>query len=310
MTSTASPGAVGAPGQPTALNWVSVIVLGVIWGGTFTVMRVALDGYGPITVAAARASLGAVALLALVFAMRRPWPAPAPRTVLYLVVNGLVSVALPFMLLSWGQQFVPSAFAGLSLAAVPLFVLPLAHFFTDDTLSLRQVLGVLIGFSGPIVLIGPGLISAGAEGHVMAQVACFSAAVFYATASIVTRRCPPVDPIVMAAITLCVGAVVLVPAMLAIEGVPHWAGAAPGVAIVALGLLPTAFAVLLRVVTIRSAGPVFMTLVSYQVPIWAMIFGVMFLGEALPWRFFAALLLIIAGLLVSQARALHRLFFG
>ncbi|SFO85362.1 DMT family transporter [Tranquillimonas alkanivorans] len=295
--------------QPTLANWLTILALGVIWGGTFAVVSLALTGYGPLTVAAARTTLGAAALLVLMRAMGRPWPEGGRRLWLHVAAIGTLSTAVPFFLLSWGLQFVPSAFGGLAMAALPLFVLPMAHFFSDEPLSLRRAAGVVTGFAGALVLLGPGVLQvSGADLGPLGRLACLAAAVSYACASVLTRRCPPVDPIVLSALTLMVGAAVLIPVMLLVEGVPGWSGATPGLAILFLGLVPTAMAVLLRIMVIRSAGSVFMTLVNYQVPVWSMVIGWAALGEDLPWRFFAALALILAGLVVSQWGALGRLF--
>lgn len=294
--------------HPTLANWLSIGALGLIWGATFMVVAIALEGYGPITVACARTTLGAVTLLALMRVMRRPFPAFTPQMRKYLVVIGVLNTAVPFALLSWGQQFVPSAFAGISMAALPLFVLPLAHVFTDEKLSLRNAIGVTLGFIGAIVLIGPGVLQIGTGMEPLGQLACITAAISYAISSIMTRRCPPIDPITMAALLLAVGAAALIPAMLLIEGVPRIAAPRATIAIIALGLVPTALAALIRVVTIRSAGAVFMTLVNYQVPVWSMLFGVWILHEILPLRFFAALGLILIGLAISQWGSLRRLF--
>lgn len=296
------------PHQPTLANWLSITALGLIWGGTFMVVAIALEGYGPFTVACARTTLGAIALLILVRILRRPLPAFTPRMVRYLAVIGVLNTAVPFALLSWGQQFVPSAFAGISMAALPLFVLPLAYVFTDEKLSLRNMLGVLLGFVGAIVLIGPGVLRIGTGMEPLGQLACIGAAISYAVSSILTRRCPPIDPITMAAALLTVGAATLIPAMLLMEGWPTLGATRPTIAVVALGLVPTALAAAIRVVTIRSAGTVFMTLVNYQVPLWSVIFGVVILNEVLPLRFFAALGLILLGLAISQWRSLGRLF--
>ena len=292
---------------PTPRNWLSIFALGLIWGGTFMVVSIALEGYGPLTVACARTTMGAAALLVLARALRRPGPDLTGRMVKYLVVIGLLNTALPFALLSWGQQFVPSAFAGISMAALPLFVLPLAHVFSDEPMSGRKLSGVSLGFLGALVLIGPGVLRIGEGMEPLGQIACLSAALSYAVGSIMTRRAPPIDPIVFAASTLVVGAAVLIPAMLLVEGVPGWAGSRPGVAILFLGLFPTALAALLRVAVIRTAGSVFMTLVNYQVPLWSVLFGALVLGEDLPWRFFAALALILGGLAISQLASLKRL---
>ena len=292
---------------PTPANWFSIFALGVIWGGTFMVVSVALQGYGPLTVACARTTLGALAMLALMRALRRPWPSAAPGLWSSIAGIGVLSTALPFFLLSWGQQYVPSAFAGISMAALPLFVLPLAHLFSDEPMSRRRTLGVVTGFAGAMVLIGPGALSPGQGTEALGRLACLAAALSYACASILTRRCPSIDPITLTALTLSVGAICLVPMMLLVEGVPGWTGARSGGAILFLGLFPTALAVLLRVSVIRSAGSVFMTLVNYQVPVWSMLFGALVLGEVLPLRFFAALALILTGLAISQWTGLRRL---
>jgi len=206
--------------HPTPANWLSIAVLGVIWGGTFMVVAIALEGFGPLTVACARTTLGALALLVLMRVLGRHWPVWDWRIAKYLLVIGALNTALPFALLSWGQQYVPSAFAGISMAALPLFVLPLAHIFTDEALSPRKLIGVIIGFAGAVVLIGPGVLRIGQGWEPLGQIACLAAALSYAIASIMTRRCPPIDPIALAAGTLVVGTCILMPAMLIFEGVP------------------------------------------------------------------------------------------
>lgn len=294
---------------PTPFNWFSILTLGLIWGGTFMVVSIALEGYGPITVACARTTLGAIALLPACAAMRRPMPNLGDaRLWRYIAVIGALSTAFPFMLLSWGQQYVPSAFAGISMSAVPLMILPLAHFFTDERLSIRKFLGVCFGFVGALVLIGPGLMQLGQGAEPLAQIACLGAALCYALSSILTRRCPPVDPVSLSALSLTMGAIILVPSMLVFEGVPQWVDTRSSLAILFLGFLPTALATLLRVQVIRSAGSVFMTLVNYQVPLWSMVFGAMVLSEDLPLRFYAALALILSGLAVSQLAGITRWF--
>ena len=271
------------------------------------VVAIALEGYGPLTVACARTTLGALALLLLMRVLRRPLPTFTTQMRGYLLAIGLLNTALPFALLSWGQQYVPSAFAGISMAALPLFVLPLAHVFTDEKLQLRSILGVSLGFIGAAVLIGPGVLRIGTGMEPLGQIACIGASISYAVSSIMTRRCPPIDPITLAALLLSVGAMALIPAMLIFEGLPTLAEPRPTLAILFLGFVPTALAALIRVATIRSAGAVFMTLVNYQVPLWSMLFGVLILNEVLPLRFFAALGLILFGLAVSQWSNLKRI---
>lgn len=293
--------------QPTTANWLSILALGLIWGGTFMVVRIALDGYGPLTVAAARTTLGALAMCAMVMLLRRKLPVFTRELALYLAIIGVLNTALPFALLSWGQQYVPSAFAGISMAALPLFVLPLAHFFSDEKMKLRSALGVIVGFAGALVLIGPSVLKIGTGLEPLGQLACVAASLSYAVSSVLTRRCPPIDTLVLAASLLVVGTIALLPFALYYEGLPPIADQRSTVAIIFLGLIPTALAAYLRTVTIRTAGSVFMTLVNYQVPVWSMIFGAWILSEVLPLRFFAALALILTGLAISQWSSLRRL---
>ena len=266
------------------------------------VVSIALTGYGPLTVACARTTLGALALLGLTLALRRPLP--GNEVLPYVLVIGALNSAVPFSLLSWGQQYVPSAFAGISMAALPLFVLPLSHLLSDEKLNSRKTLGVIVGFVGAIVLIGPGVLRIGTGWEPLGQIACLLATLSYAVSSVLTRRCPPIDPVALAALSLMVGSLILMPAMLLVEGPPGWAGPKAGWAILFLGVVPTALAALLRVTVIRSAGAVFLTLVNYQVPLWSVLFGWAILNEELPLRFFAALALILAGLGISQSRQL------
>ena len=88
--------------QPTPANWLSIAALGLIWGATFMVVAIALEGYGPLTVACARTTMGAVALLALMVLLKRPLPEFTPQMRGYLIAIGLLNTALPFALLSWG----------------------------------------------------------------------------------------------------------------------------------------------------------------------------------------------------------------
>ncbi len=156
------------------------------------------------------------------------------------------------------------------------------------------------------MLIAPGL-SGLAEGPLRAegQAACLAAAFSYAIASVLTRRCPAVDAISLGAVTLSVGSIALIPVALAVEGLPQVTGSVPDAAILFLGLVPRALAVLIRVRVIRTAGSVFMTLVNYQLPVWSMVCGAAFLGERLSARFFLALALILGGLALSQWTSLR-----
>lgn len=298
------------------INWLRLLVLGVIFGAAFMSTVIALEGVGPLTVVAFRLGLGAGLLLVIAHlrgvglpSLRGP---KAGRIWASAAGIGVFSNALPFFLLSWSQQFVASGFAGVCMAVVPLLILPLAHLLVPgEQMNLRRFIGFVIGTGGVFVLIGPAAFSAtGGEFESIARIACVAAALCYAVGAIVMRLCPDVDMISLSAAALTIAAILIVPYTLATEGIPTDVPLKSLLALVYLGALCTAAAQVLMVQIIRSAGPVFISLVNYQVPIWSVVLGIVFLGEDLPSGILWAMVLILSGLALSQAGALRRLFTG
>lgn len=293
--------------KPTLGNWIALICLGAIWGGSFMGAKLALISFGPMTVALLRLTIASVVLLIISLASGRKFPGFSSTTDrriwVHIAIMGLITNAVPFSLLNWGQLYVSSGFAGVTMAVVPLLVLPLSHFILkSNEMAPQKVIGFIIGFIGIIVLIGPTqlITSTGANLEPVARIACISAALCYGLGAINTRLCPPVSIMVYSTGGLVVGTLFLLPIALLIEGVPQWPETTALIATIYLGLFPTALATILLVGIINSAGPAFMSMVNYQVPLWAIAFGIIFLGEKVPTSFIAALGLIMLGLAVSQ----------
>ncbi len=289
--------------QPPGLaNWLQLCFLGLIWGASFLSITIALESVGPLSVAAIRLFLAAVVLVSASFLLGYGLPALGSK-LLWLHVFGMAvfTNALPFALLGWGQQSVASAFAGVTMAAVPLLVLPLAFFFIPgERLTPFKVVGFVLGFLGVLTLIGWRDILA-ADGETLAKLACVGAASCYAIGSIITRTAPPVHPIAFSAGGLLLATMISVPLALIFEGLPTEISPRSATALIYLGLGPTALATIILVRIIQSAGPSFMSLVNYQVPIWSVIFGALVLGEMVPASFLTALALILGGLALSQS---------
>lgn len=298
------------------INWLRLIALGMIWGASFMFVTLALTGVGPLTVVAVRLGLGAVFLLILSFVLGAGLPRVsgpgAGKLWAFILAMALFSNAIPFAFLSWGQQVVASGFAGVCMAVVPLLILPLAHIFVPgEQMSLRRFIGFATGTIGVVVLIGPGALnSTGKDFENLAKLACVGAAACYAIGSIFTRLCPEVNRMALAAAVLTLATVLFAPYALMVEGWPEMPVSTSFWALIYLGVLPTGVAQILLVQVIREAGPVFMSLVNYQVPIWSVIFGAAVLSEALPPSLFLGLALILFGVALSQLGALKRLFSG
>lgn len=296
-----------SPDAPGALNWALILILGVIWGAAFMGMSIALEGYGPLSVAAWRTVIAALILAVLGQVIgqglmrirgRRAWG--------YIAVLGLLNAAAPFALLAWAIQHVPSAFAGVAMGAVPLLILPLVAVFSpEEGIGPRRIAGVSLGFVGLVLLVGQGAFDGtGSPAELAGRIACLLAAACYAVASVMTRRAPPMPPIAFAAGTLCAGAAILVPLALTVEGWSSDLSLRPSLALLYVAALPTALAFFIRVRVITTAGSLFMSLTSYMVPVWAVIFGIALMGEDLPPQLYAALGLILGGIALSQSRAL------
>ena len=293
-----------SPSQPSLLNWAEVFALGIIWGASFLSVRIALDGMHPLWIATGRIGIAALTLVLLSLAMGLRLPPLAERKVwLHALGFAVFSNALPFTLIAWAQTHVQSSFVGISMALVPLFTLLLAHvLLPGERLTLPRAAGVALGLVGVVVLIGVGALDLGTDPlDMVARLACIGVTLSYAIGSIIARRSPRVDPIAFSTAALILAGVIMIPLTFAVEGgLPPRPPLRSLLALVYLGLMPTALATLIMVHVIRSAGPTFLTQTNYQVPVWSVLFGVMILSEPLPPQFLAALGLILTGLAVSR----------
>jgi drug/metabolite transporter (DMT)-like permease len=279
--------------------WLWLISLSVLWGGSFFFAKVALSELGPFTVVFARVSLAALAL-ALVVPLRRdaPWPA-------YFAM-GLLNNALPFSLIFWGQTEIASGLASILNATTPLFTLIVAHLLTpDEKIDRTKALALLTGLLGVIVLIGPAALVGDAA--LWAQAACLAAALSYAFAGVYGRRFRRmgIAPAEAAAGQVTASAVLILPIMLIVDQ-PWLLSAPPSPAVcLALGglaLLSTALAYVLYFRILEAAGATNLLLVTFLIPVTAILLGAVVLGERLEPRQFAGMALIGVGLALIDGR--------
>ena len=291
------------------VEWGLLLSLVVLWGSSFLLVRVSLDAFTPVAVTAGRLLIGAgvLVLVLLVMGRRPPWTL---RAWWFFVVMALVGNALPFFLIAWGQREIPSGLTGILMAVMPLITLLLAHFLVaGERLTRRRLAGFALGFLGVLVLTGPEARAAlvGREASFVAQLAVLGAAVCYGVAAIIARRGPVLHPVVTAGAVLSIAGIVVGGFLLAAglrEGEAAAAhspiGLAPGISLLALGALSTALATVVYFSLVARAGPTFLSLINYLIPVWAVVLGALALGERLPTRAFAALGLILAGVVLAR----------
>lgn len=292
--------------KPSISDWILLFALVLMWGTSFLVIKIAVGSFGATTIVAGRIGIAAVILLIVArFAgLRLPRSASTWRQ---LVVLALLGNALPFFLITWGQERIDSGLAGILMAIMPLATLVLAHFFVPgEHLTRRRVLGFALGFLGIVVLIGPStLLALGGNGSgLVRQLAVLTGALCYAVNAILARRLPKLPALTASACVMAAATVVMVPAAFIVDAplqTLSMAATTPRLAVVWLGLVSTALATIVYFQIINRAGPTFLSLINFQIPIVALLAGVVFLGEQIEWNAVAALVLVLSGLRISQA---------
>jgi drug/metabolite transporter (DMT)-like permease len=219
---------------------------------------------------------------------------------------GLLNNVVPFVLFAWGQHHIASGLASILNATTPLFAVLIAHLLTpDEKLTPLKLAGVTVGFAGAVFMIGPDALG-GLETGVTAQLACLAGAVSYAFAGVFGRRFKRmgVAPMATAAGQVCASTALLMPLMLLVDR--PWTLVAPHAvtwgAVLGLALLSTALAYVLYFRILAAAGATNLLLVTFVIPVSAILLGALVLGETLLPRHFGGMALIGAGLACIDGR--------
>lgn len=298
--------------QMNGTDWLILGFLALIWGGAFFFIGVAVRHVQPLTYVWLRLAIAAAAMWAYVHfkGEKLGLPRSAWGSILLLA---LLNNALPFTLFGWGQTHIASGLASILNATTPIWGVLVAHFLThDERMSPRKVAGVVLGFGGVALMIGPSLLSS-LGSAALAQLACVTASLSYALAAVWARRFrrQGISPLSVTIGQLTAGALFMFPLAMAIDR--PWTHALPPLtawgAIVALALFCTALGYVLYFRLIATSGATNALLVTLLVPPVAILLGSLFLGEALAPQDFIGLGLIALGLAAIDGRLL-KLFSG
>ncbi|HSA80320.1 MAG TPA: DMT family transporter [Geminicoccaceae bacterium] len=284
-------------------EWLLLVALSVLWGGSFFFTEVALAELPPFTVVLGRVGLAAAALLLMVLASGQRLPRSARLWGAFLVMGGLNNL-IPFSLIVWGQTAIASGLAAILNATTPLFTVVLAHLLTrDERMTPGRLSGVVLGLVGVALMIGPAALE-GLGVAVLAQLACLAAALSYALAGLFGRRFRTTPPLITAAGQISVSTVLVLP--LALLADRPWALPLPGPstwgALIALALLSTALAYIIYFRILAAAGATNLLLVTFLIPVSALVLGIGILGERLAPGHLAGMALIALGLAAIDGR--------
>lgn len=280
-------------------DWAAFILLGLVWGTSFLWIKIAVKEIGPLLLVSLRLLIGILGLLIYV-AWTKPKIPFDRQTWFQLTILGLINNAIPYLLISWGEIYIDSAVAAILNSTAPLFTMILAHYLlTDDPMTGKRVIALLIGFAGIVVLMERDLHGALDRG-VLGQLAVLTAAVFYAISSIYARRITSDQPAAVRAIVPLIGADILIWMLTPIAEQRIVLPVLPltWLAIIWLGLMGVSLAYILYFYLLHSVGPTRTVLVTYVFPLVGVILGVLFLGETLDWNLVAGGLMVIGGIVL------------
>lgn len=287
------------------LEWAMLLMLSVLWGGSFFFVGVAVADLPTLTIVVLRVGIAALTLWGIVVALRCPVPRD-PAVWRAFFGMGLINNLVPFGLIVWGQQTIASGLASILNAATPLFTVVVAGLLlTDERMTPLKIAGVIIGMVGVAVMIGVDAL-AGVTTDVWAQLAVLGAALSYAFAGVYGRRFRTmgVDPIVTAAGQVTASTLLLLPVVMVVDR--PWMLAMPSdatwLSILGLAVLSTALAYILYFQILERAGATNLLLVTFLIPVSAILLGAAILGERLEPVHFAGMALIGIGLAALDGR--------
>lgn len=294
------------PNRPmTTFEWGMLLILATVWGGSFFFNGIAVRELPVFTIVVSRVVLAAIILLVILRLQGEQMPRNLSAWTAFLGM-GLLNNAIPFSLIVWGQQHIASGVASILNAATPLFTVIFAHFLTsDEHMTGGKFTGVLIGFVGVSVMIGSdALHDLGV--NIAAQFMCLAGAISYALAGIYGRRfrAMGISPMSTATGQVVASSLILLPLMMAVDR--PWTLPIPSLsaigALIGVAAISTALAYVLYFRILATAGATNLLLVTFLIPVSAILLGTLFLGEILLPRHFAGMALIGIGLAAIDGR--------
>ncbi len=287
-------------------DWILLACLSLIWGTSFQFNKVSVASLAPEAVVTIRLVIAAVILVPLVYLRGLRLPLVDARWFSFVAMAALGN-ALPFYLITWGQERVDSGVAGILMATMPLTTIVLAHFLVvGERMTRSKAAGFSLGFAGVCLLIGPEFLLrlGGGASLLTRQLAIGAGAIGYAINTILARRLPQTPPLVTSACTMVASSVLMLLLTAPTVG-QSLAGATASSTFAAVwqGVVSTALAMLIYYRIIVSAGASFVSMMNYFIPVVAFLGGVLALGEPLSVSAVAALVIILSGVLVARRPA-------
>lgn len=287
--------------------YILLLLLIVMWGSSFAALKVSLETIPPLWVMSLRLVIGCLTITTFFLILRKNLPLTLDFWKWSLII-GFLGFSVPFSIISWGTQFIPSSLVAILMGANPIITLILAYFFlADNTLTIRMVIGVFLGLLGIILLIGFGNINANlykAE-FIYGQLAVLTGTFSFALASILLKNLPQEHSFERTLGSLICGSIIglFLAYFFSNSSLEiHEISIKSAVSLTLLGIFSTGIASVIWFKVIALKGPVFLALVNYLIPVWALILGIFLLNERINFIVGFGLIFITIGIWLIEKR--------
>lgn len=292
----------------STIAWGWLLLLGALWGISFVFSKIAVTEVEPFTLVFIRVLLAALVLHAVCLARGVRLPTTLKAWFDYSVM-GFFNSGLAFGLIFWAQQFTDASLSAILIAAAPFFTVLLAGLLLpDERFSTSKVAGIIIGFAGVVLVIGPGHL-AGLGENLIAEMVLLLAALSYAISSVWGRRFAGEEPLATSAGQLTASAALMLPLALIFENPLQMTMPSPIVigSVIALATLSTALAYILFFRILKMVGATNTTMVGMLIPVFTMLFAVPILGETISMLKIMGMIVIAIGMMVLDGRPVKAL---
>ncbi len=285
-------------------NWFLLILLSAIWGGAFTLNKIALNTFTPEVIVAGRLISGSVFLVALIYFLYKKFTINISQINYYLFMS-LVGIVIPFIAIITGQKNIDSAMAGILMATMPISTILLSHIFLEDEkMNQQKFIGFIISFLGVFVLIYRKdlFINNSISETFESQLLVILGATLYAFAAIYGKKYKITDPLSASTGTILFATFFMTIYLIFIDqSNPSYSVLFLDINILLLGILCTAIATIIYFQILQTEGASFLSIMNFLIPLWAILFGIIILQDQFSWNYIIGLVVILFGIKLANS---------
>ena len=295
-------------------NFILLIILSAIWGSAFFAIKVGLNDFSPTSVASLRLIIASIFLLFLFYIQKKDMIF-TKEVIFLLIIIGIIGNFIPFYLISWAEQFIPSSTAGMLMAIGPIITLVMSHFLTkNEKFSLMKFISIIIGLIGVFFIFNINSLNNilnNSSIDILAKLLVILAAFGYMLSNIIAyEKLNNIDSFSITTFATTFGAIFSLPFFvydLSINDFNYDFEINSVYAIIYLGIFPTAIAFQFRYYITKTSGPVFLSYVAYLIPVFAVIWGYILLSEKIGLQSLIGIFLILLGVYLGQNKLMSKI---